>query len=327
MDKKGAFVISLDFEMMWGCHDWAAPDGYGETNIRQVRNVIKRLLELFDKYRINATFATVGLLFLDDKEHVYSNMPSNTPTYKNSFLSPFKDDYIKNIKEEYSELYFAPDVIKILSDKSNIEIGTHTFSHFYCWEQGQTIAQFESDIKKAVQVADLKGNKIRSIVFPKNQVSSQYLEICSKYGITNYRGNALHFYNETSSTFKSLMNRIMRLLDAYLPCDKDVTISYDSIETQNKLINIRASRFLRPYSKKLSWLEKLRFTRIKKEMKHAAINGELYHLWWHPHNFGSNSEENLLFLEKILSFYQDCHNNYGMQSMTMSEFEDFITNK
>lgn len=45
---------------------------------------------------------------------------------------------------------------------------------------------------------------------------------------------------------------------------------------------------LRPYSPRLSFLEGLRLRRIRHEMVHAAKKGELYHLWWHPYNFGAN---------------------------------------
>ena len=65
---SGYLVISLDFEMMWGCHDWATVDGYGSSNIRNVRQVISRMLQLFDKYNVHAPFATVGLIMCDDKK-------------------------------------------------------------------------------------------------------------------------------------------------------------------------------------------------------------------------------------------------------------------
>ena len=88
--------------------------------------------------------------------------------------------------------------------------------------------------------------------------------------------------------------------------------------------NVPASRFLRPYNAKLGTFEPLKVRRIKNEILYAARNKELYHLWWHPHNFGSDMEQNLNNLEKILAFYADCHKNYGMQSYTMSEFSNLI---
>ena len=88
------------------------------------------------------------------------------------------------------------------------------------------------------------------------------------------------------------------------------SIPYDKLERKVGMLNVCASRMLRPYSPKLSFLEGLRLKRIKKEMTYAAKKGEMYHLWWHPHNFGANMEENLRFLESILQTYKSCNEKY-----------------
>jgi hypothetical protein len=54
-------------------------------------------------------------------------------------------------------------------------------------------------------------------------------------------------------------------------------------------------------------------------MRHAAINHRLFHLWWHPHNFGAHIEENQRFLERILDYYGELKQRYGMQSLNMGE--------
>ena len=45
----------------------------------------------------------------------------------------------------------------------------------------------------------------------------------------------------------------------------------------------------------------------------------MYHLWWHPHNFGINQLENFAFLEEILVHYRYLNEKYGFTSCTMSE--------
>ena len=59
-------------------------------------------------------------------------------------------------------------------------------------------------------------------------------------------------------------------------------------------------------------------------MTQAAKAGEIYHLWWHPHNFGWHPKENLKDLEQILQHYQYLHEEYGMQSLTMGELADVV---
>ncbi|MDD4589518.1 MAG: polysaccharide deacetylase family protein [Parabacteroides sp.] len=316
--KNGSFIISLDFEMMWGALDLWTPNDYGKSNIVNVRTVIKRLVETFHKHSVHSTFATVGLIMLSGKEEACKSTPEAKPSYDNDKLSPYMNSYISKIKDEL--LYFAPDMISYLMSKPGVEVGSHTFGHYYCWENGQTIEQFDADIKMAVDIANGKGLSIKSIVFPRNQVTEEYLDVCSKYGIEVYRGISPGFSRHPKNRIDSIFQRICRLADTYLNIGGNSSISYASIDLQHSIINIPSSRFLRPYSRALSFLDGLKLRRIKGEMIYAAKHGELYHLWWHPHNFGSNIEENFKFLEKILMCYQECHLKYGMESYTMNEF-------
>lgn len=319
---QGSLVISLDYELMWGCCEWSTPEDYGKSNIAHVPEVINRMLKLFHKYDVHVTFATVGMIMLRDKEEAISMAPAKKPSYLRVEASPYSKNYIQQIKPEHESLSFAPQQVKILNADPNIEVGTHTYCHYYCWEPGQTIDEFEADLKKAVEAAGNLGITLNSIVFPKNQVSDEYLAICAKYGITSYRGNALKYFNEPNSKLKAVKNRIARLLDAYINVGGMTSIPYDKLESKEGILNVCASRMLRPYSPRLSFLEGLRLRRIRNEMVHAAKKGELYHLWWHPHNFGANMEENFVFLENVLKTYKDCNYRYGMQSCTMNEMTE-----
>lgn len=326
MINHGSLILSLDYELMWGCCEWSTPEKYGETNIRNVPTVIYRMLELFQKYNIRATFATVGLIMHENKESAIKNYPQLLPTYKNEQCSPYKNKYIENIQQKHSALYFDRQMVEFLNSKDNIEVATHTYCHYYCWEPGQTIEEFEADIVKAIETAKEIGIDIKSIVFPKNMVSNEYLKVCSKHGITSYRGNALKYFNEPNSKLEAIKNRFFRILDAYINIGGYTSIPYSQIKQDAGVTNIRASRMLRPYTTQLSIFEYLRLNRIKKEIKYAAKHKEMYHLWWHPHNFGANIEKNLSFLEKILQYYKYCNTKYNMHSYTMSEIENLIKN-
>ena len=54
-------------------------------------------------------------------------------------------------------------------------------------------------------------------------------------------------------------------------------------------------------------------------MTYAATHGRIYHLWWHPHNFGVNTDENLTFLRSILDHYQRLEQQAGFSSLTMRD--------
>lgn len=324
--NSGCLIISLDFELLWGGLDVWTPDGYGETNVKNVREAIRRMVLLFEKYNVKATFATVGLLMLNDAHEVRDYLPEKAPSYTKVELNPY-GDILSRISKADSPLYFAPEIIEFLKNKTNIEIGTHTFGHYYCWEKGQTIQQFDADIEMAFKVAKKNGLRLESIVFPRNQVSKDYLAICAKYGINTYRGNPKKYFSEPRNRLQAMYYRLSRLLDTYVNWGGNTLIPYSLINVNEYPLNIPASRLLRPYNKSLRFLEPLRLRRVKKEMMYAAMNKELYHIWWHPHNFGAHMDENFMFLENVLKCYSDCCKEYGMRSMTMNEFYLTLTGK
>lgn len=314
----GKFVISLDFELMWGVRDKRKIDEYGE-NVKGVHTAIPRLLRCFDERKVKATFSTVGFLFCESKNEMLGSLPDSLPEYNNRELSPY-NGYFNLVGENYQkDLYhFAPELIKEIQKYPEQEIGTHTFSHYYCLEEGQTAISFKADIEAAISVAKKFNLTISSIVFPRNQVNPEYLQICSEHGIICYRGNQDSWlYEERNEASESKVRRVLRLVDAYFNISGHHCFSSEYMKRQSPL-DIPASRFLRPFSRNLRWLDGFRLQRIKSGMTYAAKNNLMYHLWWHPHNFGVNQDENFAFLDKILSHYQSLNKLYKFESITMS---------
>ena len=136
-----------------------------------------------------------------------------------------------------------------------------------------------------------------------------------------FRGNEKNFLQKPRNQKKlNLFISTIRFLDSYF----NITgfNIYDKIEKINsKLLNIPASYFFRPYSN-ITFLEKLKIIRIKKAMLSAAKNKKLYHIWWHPHNFGSNIESNILQLKEVLEYYMFLNKKYGMKSLNMNELSN-----
>lgn len=322
---KGCLLISLDFELMWGMFDVVSKSEYGKSHVENVPLAIDRMIELFNKYNVHVTVATVGMIMYNNKSHLLSDVPSKKPSYDNPKCSAY-NGIIESIKNNEEKQFFQPDVIEKLKNSAGVEIGTHTFCHYYCWEKGQTVEEFEADIKKACEVAKNKDIVVRSIVFPRNQVSEEHLKICAKYGISSYRGNATRYFDEPKSKIEGYKNRLFRFIDSYINIGGMTDTLLDEINLNESPINLRASRFLKPYSPRLAFLDGFRIRRMKKEMLHAAQNGEMYHLWWHPHNFGAYMDENLLFLEELLKYYKQCNAKFGMNSFTMSEMVEYLKN-
>ena len=312
MSNNGNFTISLDFELYWGMRDLVSLKNYSE-NIRNVQVVIPRILSLFQKYEIHATWAIVGFLFAKDKEQLLEMMPARLPAYSRMEYSPY--EYIKE-NDLQNEYHFAPQSIALIQNTPHQEVATHTFSHYYVLENGQDDEQFKSDLECAVAAHP---SPLESIVFPRNQYDDKSLRVAQSVGIRYYRGNpSFSFYKPRPFDSENIFIRMLRIADAYVNITGQNTFKVEA--NSDGLVNIPASKFLRPYKRSLKFIENLRFRRISNAMAYAARNKENYHLWWHPHNFGKNMEENLSFLERILMQFQSLKSQHGFQSKSMNEY-------
>ncbi|SHJ59318.1 Polysaccharide deacetylase [Arenibacter nanhaiticus] len=326
MNNTGKFVISLDFELLWGMRDEKTIAEYGE-NILGVWKVIPRMLDLFEKYEVSATFATVGFLLASDKEGLMKFFPKRKPQYKNPNLSPYNGHFhlVKDSEAE-DKYHYASDLINLIRKYPNHEIATHTFSHYYCNAEGQTIEDFRSDIKSAISIGNHVGICYKSLIFPRNMFNEEYLKVCEEHRILAYRGNEIAWCYRAEkgvSKLKYKSKQAFRLLDSYINLTGHHCYSLEDI-TKSKPYNIPSSRFLRPYAPGLRALESFRKKRILDSMTFAAKNNLLYHLWWHPHNFGSKQDENFNFLEDILVHYKKLNEQYGFESITMGGFAEKI---
>ena len=329
---NGHFVISLDYEIHWGVFDQKTVDEYKE-NLTNVSKVVDRLIELSDAYNIQLTFSTVGFLFAKDKEDLFNYIPTNKPTYKLENFSTYPLlEHIGN-SENDDPYHYALSKIKAIKDNGNHEIGTHTFCHYYCHEDGQTIDQFEDDISAAKQIAAPLGIDLKSIVFPRNMIDANkskdkpYLEVCNKLGITSFRGKEkAYIYNIHTTKFYHgwYMFKILRLLDSYISITGPNTYNVEKINKHSLVNNLPSSRLFRAYSSKLKFLENLKVRRIKKAMTYAAKHNEMFHLWWHPHNFGAQTEENFKNLEAVFKTYKELNKTYGFKSETMTSLSNRI---
>ena len=308
-------IISLDFELLWGIRDSRGKEYHQQ--LLNVHQVIPRMLKLFEKYDVACTWATVGALCLSSEEEFDKIKPSKLPSYNDEKFSPYIN--LDELFKLDTELLFASDLINKIIESPKQELASHTFCHYYCLEQGQTLNQFKVDLQASTKVAESYDVTFKSLVFPRNQFNSEYLNACADEGIVCYRGNPKHWaYKAESREERKLFKRAFRLIDAYFPLSGSLRQNVE-IDDKSGLVDIPASLFLRPWSKKLSFLEAIRLWRITWSMTRTAKKGGVFHLWWHPHNFGSNMVENLHFLEEILKHYQKLNAKYGFQSATMAD--------
>lgn len=314
--KRGKFVISLDFELHWGVAElWNIKDriDYFITT----RLSIPVVLNLFEQYKIHATWATVGFLFAKNKKQLLEFSPGQRPQYKNeklSYYSLIDNNEIGN-DEQDDPFHYAPSLIAEILKTPGQELGTHTFAHYYCNEPGQTYRQFDADLKAAQSLAMENFKvKLESLVFPRNQFNADYIKVAGENGIKVARSNPNVWFWKKQHKFTPLA----RAADTLMPISSSLAFSENEI-INGEVMLLPASRFLRAYVEKEKLVHKMKLYRIKNEMTHAAQNGLVYHLWWHPHNFGYFLEKNLVFLEEILKHYQMLNEKFGFESNSMIE--------
>ena len=83
--------------------------------------------------------------------------------YENTVFSPVKN--LSNVGEnETSDPYhFGFSLIEMIQETPNQEVGTHTFTHYYCLENGQNKEHFEKDLEAVSSLGKTAHPELASI--------------------------------------------------------------------------------------------------------------------------------------------------------------------
>ncbi len=315
--KRGQFVVSLDFELHWGVRDHTTVKQYRE-NLLGARAAIPAILARFAQREIHATWATVGLLFARTRQEALSHAPRRRPAYAVTQLDPYPELERAGASEEDDPFHFAGTLVQAIGNSPHQELGTHTFSHYYCLEPGPSLGDFEADLASAKAIGAPSGDVLRSIVFPRNQFDDAHLDAFRRAGGVAFRGNPSAWYWQPHAGDRETpAMRAFRFTDAYLP--NRLPELAGPRRHPSGLVDVPATRFLRPWTPTFAHLEALKLHRLRTEMTRAARRGGLFHLWWHPHNFGRYPVQNLAMLDRILDVFDQLRHQEGMVSLTMAE--------
>lgn len=315
----GALVISLDFELDWGLRERGLRSEDARARVDGARRVVPMLLGLFEEFDVAATWAIVGFLFAANREEALRHAPALRPGY----LDPRLDPYRQEIGEDEDEdpLHFAASLVERIRATPRQEVATHTFSHFYCNEPGQDASHFASDLDAAVSIAAARGIQLRSIVFPRNQHNPAYDPVLIRAGIRAYRGlpDSWAWRFRTARESAMPLRRAARLLDAYVDVGVGRPLPWARVRQPNGLANVAATTMLRASTRLRDPLRGPRLRRLLHGMTGAARTRRIFHIWWHPHNFGLLPEENVAFVRELLRHFDVLRARHGMRSLSMAE--------
>jgi peptidoglycan/xylan/chitin deacetylase (PgdA/CDA1 family) len=292
--NRGAFTISLDFELIWGTLDLFGPSGFREACEKE-RLLIERLLDLFVEYEIPATWCILGHLFLkecgcsDGRKHPEIIRPSHSWCKKDWFEhDPCSD-------EEKAPLYYGRSLVsKIRSCPVEQEIGCHTFSHVIFGDVGCSRATAESELRACVELARNLGIELRSFAFPRNQVG--HLDVLHQFGFQCYRGpEPVWHENKVIPDVVRRLNRLWEVLTTTQPPTVLPAL------TPSGLWNLPGSMIFFPMNGIRRFIPiEWRIKRALKGLQAAAQNNRVFHLWFHPTNLADQTEEMFFGLSRIL---------------------------
>lgn len=316
-NQAGTLVISLDFEMFWGIADFADIREWTPI-VENVHMVVPRLLEMFQKHGVHATWATVGALMCEGRSEFLERLPKPVASQTKTMLEKLGLMELGNGASCPDHILFAPELVRMIAASEGQEIGTHTFSHYYCDDPTGSPEEFAAELTASQAIAKEKGYPFCSAVFPRNQVSDRFVNVLQHSNLRCFRGVERGWIPKYRSKLGKL-GTILWYLDNYIPLARTCSFSKKDAEQIGSLINIRNSRFFKPYRPKYAFAERLKVWRYKLEMKSAAKHGEIYHIYWHPHNFAENTEINFRQMDELLSYFEKLSSKYGMESKSMFE--------
>jgi len=147
----------------------------------------------------------------------------------------------------------------------------------------------------------------KSLVFPRNQHA--FLHVVRASSIRIWRGNATPWYYECNeaSTNRSIP-RALRLLDSLNPWARRSSVLEGDMT--------RASLFLRTNLPTPLWT--LHKARIQRELD-SLRPGEIFHLWWHPHNLGAQTATRLARVREILDIVAEKREHGLLISQSMGD--------
>ena len=283
----GTFCLSIDLELAWGNWDRLTPEDL--KNCRELeRPVAARVLELFDRHDIPATWAIVGRLL--EKPAANESRPGD------------------------ESAWYAPDIIeKILAAKTPQEIGSHGFAHIYYAECGAEAAR--ADVAAAKSVHAKHGLPFSSFVFPRNQVA--HLDLLAAAGIRVYR-SLDRCWAEDVRRVNRTAGRAANLLD------KIVSLPPRTVATEARrdgMIDLPSSMlfFRRNGLRRLITDGNLE-AKIRAGLRRAVERKEIFHLWFHPDTFFYRTDAQFKVLDSILSHASELRRRGELRIIPMAGF-------
>lgn len=284
----GSLCISIDLELAWGI--WDKPSHEYHQRCAQLEGtIVERLVQIFERHEVSATWAIVGRLLE-------------------------RDDAASRTTAFGDRIWYAPALIeRVANAKMRQEIASHGHEHKYFGST--TREQLRADLAAARSVHQRHGLAFDSFVFPRNDVN--HLDLLRDAGISVYRSVDDGWFIDVRDRFGLSAGRVANLLDKTLPIPpRSVKASKhdDLVELPSSMLLLGRKGLRRMVHPSIL---------VRKAMlglDAAKRSGDLFHLWFHPSNFYYESEQQLGALEHIVAYAARMRASHGLDIRTMGSF-------
>jgi peptidoglycan/xylan/chitin deacetylase (PgdA/CDA1 family) len=276
--ERGVFTISLDFELIWGTLDLFGPERFRRA-CEVERSAVVRLLELFARYEVPATWCVLGHLFLGGCEPFGGRKHPDIVPPSHAWCRHDWFHHDPCASEEAAPVFYGRSLLeRIRACPVPQEIGCHSFSHVIFGDPGCSAATAESEVAACVRLAEELGLRLQSFAFPRNSVG--HLDVLRRHGFTCYRGPESAWYEKR--TWPHFVKRLLHLWDVLRAAGPPVVLPE---RTETGLWNIPGSMIYFPmHGPRCHIPVRLRVSRACKGLEAAARRKRVFHLWFHPTN-------------------------------------------
>ncbi|ELZ07861.1 polysaccharide deacetylase family protein [Natrialba aegyptia] len=256
----GSVVCSLDAELGWGFHDFETPPA---DRLEAGRRGWSTMLDLFDEYKIPATWAVVGHLMLEDCDRVHADHPAPEDWF----------EYEQTDWNDRPDLRFGPDLVDaLLTADVDHEFASHSFSHVLFGRPETDRDLAVAELERSLEIADAWGQPVDSFIYPRNNIGHR--DVLAEFGISAYRGRS-----PTHDGVRGLFDSTVR----------DQTMLVEPYRDEFGLVNVPASLFLfgfegpaRTVAESI-WQDPM-VVQARRGIEEAVGSDGIFHMWLHPNN-------------------------------------------
>lgn len=288
--NRAAFCISIDVELGWGYWDMPWCKQYFQLCAEKEYAVVRRLLQLFARYQVSATWAIVGRLLEQDG-------PIPVPTTAGKGI------------------WYAPDLVEIIHAGAPAQdIGSHTFEHIYFQQASREV--IAADLRDARRLHEAHGLDFTSFVFPRNQVA--HVDLLAQAGIRVFRGVDIAWHTAVREKVGHLPGRLAHLADNAIPVPatlvRPIVHEAGIVELPSSMVlmeRLGLRKLIRP---------EITVAKVRLSLQAARRTGGIFHLWFHPSNFYHDTDVQMSLFDRILRIAAELRDRDQIDIRPMSSY-------